>query len=122
MKKLACCLFLVTLVAFAADPGVSGKWSGTLTPESGEQGSAYMVLKQDGATITGTAGPDLDKQWPVQSGKVDGKKVTIEVKDPNGDSTVKATMMLDGNKMTGDIELSRGGEVRKAKIELTRAE
>ena len=51
----------IVLWVFAAD--ATGRWSGTLTVSSdgGERAlTAALVLKQDGANLTGTAGPPDD--------------------------------------------------------------
>ena len=53
--------------------------------------------------------------------KIAGKKVTIEVTDPNM-AVYKCDLTLDGNKLAGDVVLSAGGQVVKAKLELTRVE
>ena len=38
-----------------------------------------MNLKVDGATVTGTAGPNEDQQWTIQNGKLEAGKLTFEV-------------------------------------------
>jgi uncharacterized protein (DUF2147 family) len=122
MKLLVCLLVLATLVTFAASPDVSGKWSGTFTPETGDGGSAYLVLKQNGSAITGTAGPSADQQWAIQSAKISGNTVTVEVKDPDSGAVYKCTMTLSGNKMAGDIDVAMGDQKIKAKIDLTKVD
>jgi hypothetical protein len=119
MKKLVCTLLLLALACVAAAPDATGKWSGTFSPEGGESNAAYMVLKQTGASITGTAGPDADTQWTIQTGKADGNKIMIEVTDPDG-AVYKCTMLLDGDHLKGDVEATAQGQTRKGKIDLTR--
>jgi hypothetical protein len=41
-------------LAYAAVADFSGKWSG---PAPGNAGGMYVVLRQDGTTLTGSAGP-----------------------------------------------------------------
>jgi len=122
MNKLACLLLvMVVAAAFAASPDVSGKWSGTFTPETGDPGTAYAVLKQAGAAVTGTAGPSESEQWTIDTGKIAGNKVTIEVKDPNN-AVYKCTLTLDGKKLAGDVELTAGTQTIKAKLDLTKVD
>ena len=119
--KIAVCGLLVialALVAFA-DTNVSGKWSGTFTPESGDGGSAYLVLKQTGAEITGTAGPDESQQWPITSGKMQNNKLTADVQSPDGD-TYKVSLVLEGDHLKGDVEVHHGADKMMAKLDVTR--
>ena len=121
MKKLVSLLLLMVLAAFAASPDVSGKWSGTFTPETGDPGTAYAILKQAGDTLTGTAGPSENEQWAIDTGKIAGNKVTIEVKDPNN-AVYKCSLTLNGKKLSGEVELTAGTQTIKAKLELTKVD
>jgi|SRR5580704_3469026 opacity protein-like surface antigen len=118
---LLCSLLCLALALTAAAADVGGKWSGTFTPESGDGGSAYVILKQTGSTITGTGGPDADHQWPGLQGKIDGNKVTFEVKSTDDGTIFKGTLVLDGDHLNGDVEsTSPDGQSGKAKLNLTR--
>ena len=74
----------------AAD--VTGTWNGTLKPvvdgsAKGEE-SGMLVLKQDGAVVTGTAGPRPDAQRPISNGKVvttkEGTVVSFDLSNDSG--------------------------------------
>ncbi len=122
MKKICVCVLLTILVAFAAAAAdVSGKWSGTYNFDNGNNGPAVMILKQSGATITGTAGPGDDQQWPIQNGKISGNKITGELKSPDDGSVFKLELTLDGDNMKGDISASTpDGQAMKGKLEMAR--
>ncbi len=117
MRLLACILLLAGL-GLADD--ISGKWSGTLLPDGRDASGAYMILKQTGAALTGTAGPDENQQIPIDKGKVEGTKVTAEVPTPDG-PVYKLSMVLEGEHLKGDVVATNpdGGTI-KAKIDLTR--
>ncbi len=72
MRTLLCGLLLSALALSAAE--ITGKWSGSfdITNSDGatEADTAYMSLKQNGGEVTGTAGPNADKQWTIQKGKL----------------------------------------------------
>jgi hypothetical protein len=119
MKKLACFLLLLAVASLAAAADVSGTWTGTWAPEGGNTGSAYLVLKQSGATVTGTAGPNAETQWPIAGGKIAGNLLTLQVTDPDN-VLYKCTMTVTGNKIAGNIDVVVGGQTQKAKIELTK--
>jgi hypothetical protein len=108
----------LALAAMAAD--VSGKWSGTFTPEGQDAGNAYLVLKQSGTTLTGTAGPDENQQWPISSGKIEGNKLSGQVTSPDG-ATYKFTLTLDGEHIKGPVEANAGGQTIKGMLDVTRA-
>jgi hypothetical protein len=78
-----------------------------------------MILKQAGTAITGTAGPDADTQWAIQSGKIAGNKVTIQVTDPDG-GVYTCSLVLEGNSLKGDVELKAQGEVKKGRVDVSR--
>src|SRR5579872_1040220 len=109
MNKLLCFLLLAALVSFAAAADVTGNWSGTWSAEGREPGTAYLVLKQNGSSVTGTAGPSSDVQWPLEGGKFNGTQFQAHVTDPDG-ILYKVSMSLNGNKMAGDMDVVAGGQ------------
>src|SRR5919202_298655 len=100
MRTLAITLFvcLAAMTAMAAD--VSGKWSGTFSPEGQNPSNAYLIVKQNGSTITGSAGPDEGQQWPITNGKIQGNHITGAVTSPDG-MVYKIDITVDGDRMTG---------------------
>jgi hypothetical protein len=124
MKILLSFVVLAALVGVAlADVDVTGKWSGTFNPigPNGEnkESTALLVLKQSGTDITGTAGPNEDEQFPIQKGKIEGDKITLEV-DHDG-HTLKLDLKLASDRMTGEAHMSKEGESMTAKIDVSRA-
>ena len=119
MKTLVCTLLiaLFAMTAMAAD--VTGKWKGSFAPEGQDPSDAFAVLKQSGTTLTGTAGPEEDRQWPLVNGKVVGNKVTGEVTSPDG-IVFKLDLVLEGDHLKGDVNGMRDGQPMKAKIDLSR--
>jgi len=128
MKTLIC-LLLAALALTAGD--LTGKWNGKfdITNSNGETkpDEAYMTLKLEGTTVTGTAGPNVDQQWAIKDGKLEGRKLTFQVitKDNDGNDGPTLTFDLDfdgdtirgsatgngdnGEKMTARLELKRLG-------------
>ncbi len=89
---------------------VAGTWSGTAdyTAPGGEtqSGGAWCVFKQDGETVTGTAGPDEMQQVPVLDGKYAGRKLTFRVEVPgeNGQVVYKVELsVVSPDKMEGNV-------------------
>lgn len=121
MRKIAVCGFLVIAMAFAATAAdVTGKWSGTFTPESGENGSAFVILKQTGTAITGTGGPDENQQWPDLKGTIHGDKVTLEVKSTSDGTLYKCDLVLAGDHLKGAVLATSGGQTLKAAMDVQR--
>ena len=119
MKVFVCTLLiaLCAMTAMAAD--VTGKWSGSFVPEGGDPGQAFVILKQTGTTLSGSAGPDENQQWPL-TGTIDGNKITAEVKSPEG-MVFKVEMMLEGDHLKGSAVGNMNGETMRAKLDLTKA-
>lgn len=77
-----------------------------------------MVLKQDGKTITGTAGPSQDKQFPIKTGAIDENRITMEV-EADG-PVLKFELALDGDHIRGTAKGERDGRSMSAKLDLKR--
>jgi len=122
VKKIA--LILATAVA-ALGGDLTGKWSGSFA-ELGPDGavaknsSAYMVLAVAGSTVTGTAGPEEGQQTEISSGRIEGTKVTFELK--RGPGTLKFNLTFDGSTLKGTATAERDGEKLTAKLDLKRKE
>jgi hypothetical protein len=123
MKTILVCAFLGLALALSAAAGdVSGKWTGSFTPETGDGGSAYLVLKQSGSTLTGSGGPDANNQWPGLQGTISGNNVSFEVKSAEDGTVYKCSLVLDGDHLKGDVTFTTAeGQAIKAKLDLTRA-
>ena len=123
MRTLLVCALLSGVTLHAAE--LTGKWSGSfdITNEQGETkaDTAYMDLKETGGAVTGTAGPDSEKQWSLRKGKLDGQKLTFEVvMDDGGALTFELT--FDGTSIQGSCKgIGNGGEKLSAKVNLKRA-
>jgi len=118
--KLLACAFLFAALAVSAFADVTGTYSGTFKPEGEDESGAVAHLKQTGNEITGTAGPDEDKQWTIARGKIEGNKITCEVQNPEG-PLFKMELTVEGDKIAGDVAATRpDGQNLKAKIELTK--
>src|SRR5690348_11234100 len=87
MRRLLSILVVFKLSLCAAD--LTGKWTGTIEiKRNGEAKAepALVILKQEGAVLTGSGGPNEGEQHPMRNGKVDGNKVTFEI--PLGEERV----------------------------------
>ena len=89
-----------------------------MTTPDGEtrEASAVLMLKQTGGDVTGSAGPGEDRQHTISTGKIVGDKLTLET-----DDGVKLELVLTGERLAGDITMSRGGDSMKGKIDVGRA-
>ena len=115
-KRMVIVAMLAAVCASAAD--FSGKWSGS-SPDDKSVGTIYAVLKQDGTALTGSAGPKESRQFPITTGKVDGDRLTFEVKMGGGrmrfevtaaGSELKGTMQIfedDNHSASANIVLTR---------------
>ena len=107
------------MLACAAD--VSGKWSGkTRLTLNGrvEEDTIYLSLKQDAGTITGTAGPTLEQQAQIRTGKIDGNHITLEVPIPDG--VFRFDINLEGEHLKGEMVAVAQGQTIKATMDATR--
>ena len=123
MRTLLLCALFSGFALHAAE--LTGKWSGSfdITNSDGETKAdmAYLDLKETGGTVTGTAGPDSEKQWSLRKGKLDGQKLTFEVAMEDG-GILAFELTFDGTSIQGTCSgTGNGGEKLSAKVNLKRA-
>lgn len=103
---------------------LSGVWTGTFTRSDGNPTGAHLDLKQKGAELTGTAGPDLNEQLAIANGKVTTEKgvtsVAFEVSQPSG-ILIKFDLKLVDGRLKGKAVASANGEIREATLDVGRA-
>jgi hypothetical protein len=128
-KMLALSVALVfaasTLSAFQAKPvDLTGVWTGTLAPSSGDQGPAHIELKHKGTELTGTAGPRPDRQLPIANAKIttvkDVTSVTFEVTQPNG-GVMKFDLKVVEGRLKGQVSLEFNGQKQEGTLDVGRA-
>jgi hypothetical protein len=115
------------LAAQSPAPGqvtVSGAWTGTVVFKADgdtHEDPFYAVLKQDGGAVTGTAGPDADRQYRIRNGKVvaakEGTMVTFEV-IVNGVHIALDLKRLDGALKGAAVVEGEDGRRHAATVDL----
>lgn len=101
---------------------LTGTWNGSfiITADGQQQDEqAFLMLTQKGTALTGTAGPNLEQQWPIVNGKVDGAKVTFEAQT-GGPSITFVLTLVDG-RLKGDASAESDGQRMTAKVDLGRS-
>ena len=120
MKTLVCALLIAVCAMTAMAADVSGKWSGTFTPDGQDPQPAFLILKQAGTSVTGSGGPDESQQWPISNGKVAGSRITGDVTGPDG-TVYSVDLTLEGDHLKGELSFKREGQAAKAKMDVARA-
>jgi hypothetical protein len=101
----------------------TGQWNGSFV-SSGPDGKTrneeiFMTLKQKGADLTGTAGPDATIQWPLSNGHVAGTKLTFDVTSGEGPQ-LKFTLTFAAGHLKGDVAGTMGTQKLSAKVDAQR--
>ena len=128
MKTLAALAVLLMTIAPAqaqTPPSLTGKWTGTLTrtaPDGRTQSIDFMFdLTQKGKVLTGTAGPNPERQWTIEKGgTVDGAKVAFKVQQPEGPMRTFTLQLVEG-RLKGDMLAELNGQSFTTKVDLGRA-
>jgi hypothetical protein len=116
-------LVMILAIASAIAADANGRWTGTLTTRNSDGsdrvGPALLVLKQDGATITGSAGPDDNERHEIQNGKAENGNLTFEV--ATGETIMKFSLKHEGDEIKGEITRERDGQTQTARLDLKRS-
>lgn len=119
--KLLRGLLMITLAFSANAADLTGKWSGTFTPETGDASSAYLIVMQSGNRITGSGGPDADTQWPGLTGAITGNKVSFQVTSTEDGTVYKCSLVLEGDHLKGEVLFTPPqGQEMKGTLDITR--
>ena len=119
MNKLKRTLVIIVLFAAAMASEVSGTWSGTFKVRGDHSTPQIIILKQDGKKLTGSAGPELGEQYPVENGQIDGDRVRFEV--TSGEWRFSYDLKrLGPDEMKGNLELKSVDDKRTAVVSLSR--
>ena len=124
-------LATLALLLFAMIPAqgkavdVTGKWTGTMTrsaPDGRTQTIDFMFdLTQKGKELTGTAGPNAERQWKLEKGgTVDGNKVKFQVQQPDGPFRTFTLTVVDG-RLQGEMLAELDGQSFTTKVDAGRA-
>jgi hypothetical protein len=124
---LAIAALLLTIApasAHAQTTNLTGKWTGTLTrtaPDGRTQSIDFMFdLTQKGKVLTGTVGPNAERQWPIEKGTVDGGKISFRVQQPDGPLRT-FTLKLVKDRLQGEMLAELNGQSFTAKVDGGRA-
>jgi hypothetical protein len=126
MKTLAALAILAMTVApaQAQASSLTGKWNGTMTrtaPDGRTQSIDLMLdLTQKAKVLTGTVGPNAERQWPIEKGVVNGTKVTFQVQQPDGPLRTFTLTLVDG-RLVGDMLAEMNGQSFTAKVDAGRS-
>jgi hypothetical protein len=91
--------------ATAADDTFTGTWSGKFEIHFADgrvvEDKAWLVLRQSGKSVAGSAGPHAEQQTPIVDGIAAGKRLTFAI-DSNQGTALKATLNRDGDRLSGE--------------------
>ena len=132
LNRFASALVAVVLVApaaFAAED-LTGKWGGsfviTMDGNPPQDDVVHMVATQKGTELTGTVGPNADKQVAIAAGKVvTTKEAGKEVTKVTFHAVVEGAeihfdlALIDGH-LKGKAKAERDGRTLSAVLDMTR--
>jgi hypothetical protein len=112
------------LASAAANEGpFAGTWSGSFEIHFADgriaNETAWMVLQQAGATVTGTVGPKAEQQGPIREAAVRGDQLLF-VADSTQGKTLKFNLERNGDGLSGDAVGDIGDDHVRVKIRAAR--
>ena len=96
---------------------LSGRWIGKFSTTGNERGVPQLIiLKQDGAEVTGSGGPDNSEQYPISNGVVTADRVRFEL------TTARSKFFYDlkrsGTSLNGALEIKSLNNTASATVSL----
>lgn len=97
-------------------PNATGTWKWTVTTPDGQSINASVVLKQDGAKLTGTYSSRIGEtsfgETPIQEGKLSSKDISFMVVRKINDQafTLKYDGKLEGDRIKGSVVIADGDQ------------
>ena len=121
VKRVVLLALLLIAPVAGAQTDLTGTWTGpfimTMDGDT-HPDTALMVLKHKGAELTGTAGPDAGRQWPILKGKVDGANVEFDVQ--SDDPLIHFSLKLVEGHLKGEAKAEHDGHKFSATVDLQR--
>jgi hypothetical protein len=111
-------MLMLTASAVAQTPGLTGTWEGSFVEADGDSNPIQLNLTQKGTALTGTMGPNVTRQWPIEKGEVAGAKATFEVHQ--GGAVHRFTLTLDKGKLQGEMRSEINGQTHVSKVDVAR--
>ena len=106
-----------------ASTDLTGKWTGTFTrtaPDGRTQSiNVLFDLTQKGKVLTGTVGPNAERQWPIEKGAVEGDKISFRVQQPDGPLRT-FTLKLVKDRLQGEMLAEMNGQSFTAQVDAGR--
>ena len=100
---------------------VTGNWHGSFRVDGGDHDvPQLLLLKQDGAKLTGTGGPDATERYPISNGQVSGDRVTFEI--TTGEWKFFYDLKDSGLEMNGKLVLKSANDSRNAEVILKKGQ
>jgi hypothetical protein len=124
-SAVSAAVILMSAMAFAQAPkSVAGSWDGTLSfikdGQVMDTDPVHLILKQDGVTVTGSGGPNAERQFPISKVKyASAKDVTTLAFEVDATTVVIAfDLKLTDGMLKGTATGDRRGEKQTATVEL----
>jgi hypothetical protein len=116
-------LVILALACSLQAQDLSGTYTGTLkieTPDGPRDGSAAIIIKQDGDALTVTAGPRPEGQRAASKIERKGEAVKFEVVPPQGDGLMQFDVTIKDGKLTGKLTMTRGDQNCTGQLDLVK--
>jgi hypothetical protein len=119
-------LFLWVPLVMGASADISGKWSGSIEVADNAGGSSISTpvraeFQQKSNLISGKIGRREDEQTEsIRNGKVEGTKISFEVSSLETTSAMKFNLVLDGDRLEGEMKGTVDSGEIVGKVRLTR--
>lgn len=118
MRRFILCALAAVCLASGAE--LAGRWKGAVNrPDGSAPATVFLILRQQGDTISGDIGYNPDETAPISNVKREGDKLSFDVE--TSEVLYKIKLAVADESLRGDVVVNRDGrDAPPVKLELSR--
>ncbi len=126
LKFTSLCTLALLATALLSAADVTGSWSGTIDIKDEGSGTTIttavkLQLTQQEGKLTGNIGrPEDAEVVTIKNATMDGNKLEFEATNGETSQPCKFTLVMDGDRMEGDMVTSLDSETLRGKVRIAR--